>query len=452
MSTQEGSWLSLLKMSGPQRLLETGALLNTTAFFAAMPFAPLYLSSHTAMSKATIGAVVGALYLIGAFGLVGGFLVDRLGATKIMWIGLWLDVLIYAGLIVARQPVLIVALFIALGPARLMVEPGSKKLLSLAAAGDARVFRRRYMTWCAGAIIGPAISSVLYPISPVAFFAVPAVLYTGFLVTVTVRRRTLLALETRREDAAPEPAGSWRVVIRDSRLHYVIAGGLILFLVFSQLETMIPLYMKAHFGSRTGQYFAVLFITNAVLAVAFQIPIDKLSGKLSRRRILSIGCVSFALAFVFFWAGARDLLLLYVGVMFWTIGEGTLVPVPDMLVHEIAADGHKGMYFGLSDMRQLGFFVGPVAGGLLLADSTAAYFAVMAGVVFVCLPLLLRAATQTAQSASSARSARSASSARSAEAAAGATEVAPEPARTALEPAQTAPEPAKTQPAPVAGR
>lgn len=391
MSAQASDRLSLLSMTGPQRLLEIGALLNTTAFFAAMPFAPLYLAAHTGLSKAAIGAVVGALYLIAAFGLAGGYLVDRLSPTRVVQVGLALTALTYGLLIVVRQPALIVTMFIVLGPARLLTEPGAKKLLSLAAAGDARVFRRRYMTWCAGAVLGPAISGMLYPISPVAFFAVPTSLYTAYFVTVTVRRGSLLALETGRpaEEAAQE---SWRTVARNRQLLQVIAGGLILFLVFSQLETMIPLYMRTRFGASTEKYFAVLFILNAILAVAFQIPIDKISTRLSRGRLLRLGSAAFATSFVLFWASSLWWPLLYVGVVFWTVGEGTLVPIPDMLVHEIAVGGRKGLYFGLSDARQLGFFVGPVIGGLLLAGSTDAYFAVMGGMIFACAPLLLRAA------------------------------------------------------------
>jgi MFS family permease len=391
MNAQASSRLSLLAMTGPQRMLEIGALLNTTAFFAAMPFAPLYLAAHTGLSKTEIGAVVGALYLIGAFGMVGGYLVDRLSATRVMQLGLAANALIYALLIVVRQPALIAALFIALGPARVLVEPASKKLLTLAANGDGRVFRRRYMTWCLGAVIGPAVSSVLYPISPVAFFVVPALLYVAFLAVVIIRRRTLLSLETA-PAAAAEAAGSWRTVIRDRRLQCVIAGGLLLFVVFSQLETMIPLYMRTRFGNRTEQYFAVLFILNAVIAVAMQVPIDKLSGKLNRTLLLWAGSVSFTAAFALFWAGSLYWPLLYVAVVFWTIGEGTLVPLPDMMVHEIAVDGRKGMYFGLADAKQFGFFAGPVLGGLLLTGGAAGYFIVMGLLVFTCVPFLIRAA------------------------------------------------------------
>jgi MFS family permease len=389
MSEDAAGHAPLWKLSGVQGLLEAGALLNSIAFFAALPFAVLYLSDHTSLSKPAIGAVVGTIALTAAFGgLAGGALVDRFGATRLMRLGLALDVIVYTLLATLRSPVAIVVLILMLGPPRLLVEPGAKKLLSLAMAGDARVFRVRYMTLCIGAIAGPAIGGVLYHVSAVAFFAVPAFFYGAYMVLVTARRRTLSALETR-SPAGAKSSGGLLKALQDRRLLAIIGAGIIVFFVFSQLESMIPLYMKGQYGSRAQSYFALLFITNAVLALAFQMPIDRISAKLGRNTLVIFGCVMFALSFVFFWASSASVLLLFAGIVFWTVGEGILLPMPDMAVHEIAVDEHKGIYFGFSDARQLGFFCGPLIGGFLLGANATVYFVVMGSLIFLCIPLLI---------------------------------------------------------------
>ena len=97
--------MPLWRMSGLQLLLEAGALLNSIAFFAAMPFASLYLSDHTHLSKPAIGAVVGTICLIAACGgFAGGAVVDRIGATRLMQVGLLLDVIVYGLLATVRSP------------------------------------------------------------------------------------------------------------------------------------------------------------------------------------------------------------------------------------------------------------------------------------------------------------------------------------------------------------
>jgi MFS family permease len=390
MSSPAQERVPLWRLSGIQLLLETGALLNSVAFFAALPFASLYLSDHTHLSKPAIGAVVGAIALISACGgLAGGAMVDRVGATRLMQVGLLLDVVVYGLLAVARSPVAIVTLILLLGPARLMVDPAGKKLLSQAMVGHARAFRVRYMTLCVGAIAGPAIGGVLYHVGPAAFFAVPGFFYGAYLVLIIARRRRLATLEMRPEGGTGT-RGSLTAALRDRRLIAVIGAGIIIFVVFSQLESMIPLFMKGQYGSRAQSYFALLFITNAVLALAFQVPIDRIAAKLSRNVMITVGCAAFALSYVCFWASSGSLPLLFVGIAVWTVGEGTLLPMPDMAVHEMAEDHQKGVYFGFSDVRQVGFFCGPLIGGFLLGTSAVAYFAVMGSLIFLCAPLLFR--------------------------------------------------------------
>lgn len=390
MSAQATERTPLWRMSGIQLLLEAGALLNSIAFFAAMPFASLYLSDHTRLSKPAIGAVVGAVCLITACGgFAGGALVDRIGATRLMRIGLLLDVIVYGLLATVRSAALIVLLIVLLGPARLMVDPAGKKLLSLAMAGHARAFRVRYMTLCAGAIAGPAIGGVLYHVSPVAFFAVPAFFYGAYMVLIASRSRRLAALETRSEEEATA-GGSLTAALRDRRLIAIVGAGIVIFFVFSQLESMIPLYMKGLYGRHAQSYYAVLFITNAVLALAFQVPIDRAAAKLSRNALIALGCAAFALSFVCFWASSASIVLLFAGIAVWTVGEGILLPMPDMAVHEMAGDHQKGVYFGFSDVRQVGFFCGPLVGGFLLGADVTVYFVVMGSLIFLCAPLLFR--------------------------------------------------------------
>lgn len=380
---------ALWQLDAPQSLLAAGAFLNAVAFFSALPFASLYLASYTPLSNAAIGAVVGGIALVASVGgVLGGMLVDRFGAVALISAGLSFYVVIYGALTVVRSTPAIVALLLGLGAARLFVEPGGKKLMSLAAGEDGRIFRLRYMILCGGAIVGPAIGGLLYAISPKVFFAVPAVLYAAYLALIVARRSLLAGLETRTVDK--ESRFPLRAALRDIRLLAATAAGLAIFFVFAQLESIIPLYLKEQWGGDAVRYFAGLFITNAVLALLLQVPIHWMSTKMSRAALVTLGCLGFAASFLCFWAsGFAGLALLYIGIVFWTIGEGVLLPMPDIAVHEIATDDRKGAYFGFAEIRYLGFFAGPFVGGLLLSGRSLTYFAVMAAFIFLCAPLLL---------------------------------------------------------------
>ncbi|GAB3719696.1 MFS transporter [Nocardiopsis nanhaiensis] len=385
---------SLWRFSRDERTLVLGALLNSMAFFAALPFAALYLADRTGLSAAMIGAVVGGIPLIAALGgLLGGMLADRFGTVRLMRVGLVLNVAVYGSLPLADEPVAIVLLLLCLGVARTMVEPSMKKLLSLADTGDGRIFRVRYITLCLGAIVGPAVGGVLYHASTVAFFLVPAVLFALYLAVMVVRGGDLSRLERNNTHRAPTP---WTRALRDPVLLAAIGAGGVFFLVFSQMETAIPLYMKDQYGDRTEYLFASLLVVNAVLALGVQPPVIWLSERLSRGPLAALGCVFFTAAFACFWLSPSHVALLYAGIVFWTLGEAILLPLPDIAVHTIATDERKGTYFGLSELRYLGFFAGPVLGGHLLEVSAPVYFAFMGTVVFLCVPLLLRARAERA--------------------------------------------------------
>ncbi|WP_017585692.1 MFS transporter [Nocardiopsis ganjiahuensis] len=382
--TRRSPW----RFSRDERSLVLGSLLNSMAFFAALPFAALYLADRTELSAAGIGAVVGGIPMIAAFGgLLSGMVADRFGAVRLMRLGLALNVVVYAVLAFVAAPAAIVVLLLSLGLARTMVEPSMKKLLSLADTGDGRIFRVRYITLCMGAIVGPAVGGVLYHASPAAFFLAPAGFFALYLAVVLVRGGELARLETPSAGTSSVP---WTGALRDPLLMAAIGAGTVVFLVMAQMDTSIPLYMKTAYGDRTEYLFASLLVVNAALALLVQPLVIWVSEHLSRGPLVTLGCVFFAVAFACVWLGTANAVMLYAAIVFWTLGEAILLPLPDMAVHSLATDDRKGTYFGLSELRYLGFFVGPVLGGALLDLSVAAYFTVMAALVFLCVPLLLR--------------------------------------------------------------
>lgn len=362
------------------------------AFFAALPFAALYLADRTDLPTAGIGAVVGGIPLIAALGgLAGGMLADRFGTVRLMRLGLLSNVLVYVALAFVTAPVAIIALFLCLGVGRTMVEPSMKKLLSLADTGDGRIFRVRYITLCLGAIVGPAVGGLLYHASPTAFFLVPAAFFALYLAVMVVRGGELARLDS------PASGGSdaaWTAALRDPLLLAAIGAGAVVFLVFSQMDTAIPLYMKGSYGDRTEYLFASLLVVNAVLALLVQPLVIRLSERLPHGLLVTSGCACFAVAFAFVWLGTTSVVALYVAIVFWTLGEAILLPLPDIAVHAIATDDRKGTYFGLSELRYLGFFAGPVLGGVLLDLSAPVYFTGMALAIFLCVPLLSRTAKE----------------------------------------------------------
>jgi len=371
------------------RVLVAGSLLNSVAFFATLPFLTLYLSDISTLTAAAIGAVVGAVALIAAFGgFLGGLLTDRFGAVTLIRAGLVVYIATYGLLTITTRLPLFIALIMLVGVGRVLVEPSMKKLLSLAATGTAGgVFRIRYITLCLGAIVGPLIGAALYALASWLIFVLPAVVFAAYLMFLGAVHGRLSALDTPQPDREKP---DWRQALGDRALLLVVGGGFVVFFVFAQFESILPLFLKAERGDSAIAYFSVLLAANAALGIAMQYPAERLSRRVAQSTVVLIGCAAFAVSLVLFAAFQVHPVFLYIGVIAWTVGEAIMIPLPDMLIHNLTPDQHKGSYFGLAELRYVGFFLGPVVGGALLTSDAWLYFAVMAIVIFGAWPLLGR--------------------------------------------------------------
>jgi MFS family permease len=370
------------------RLLVAGSLLNSVSFFGTLPFLTLYLSDISTLSPAAIGAVVGSVPLVAAIGgLVGGSLSDRVGAARLVRYGLAGYVVLYGLLAVARSLPVVVVLIVLLGVGRLLVEPAMKTMLSLAAGdGGGNVFRIRYITLCVGAMIGPVIGAVLYSLAHWLIFLLPAAIFLAYLVFLTVNLPRLRTLD--RPAGTEAGRASWRDALRDRALLLVVAGGFVVFFGFSQFESMLPLFIKSVRGDAAVRWFSVLLVANALLGILLQYPAERASRRLSNGPLALVGCVAFAGGLLLFGLLPTSPWFLYAGVVLWTVGEALLLPMPDMIIHAITPADRRGTYFGLAELRYLGFFVGPVVGGALLPHGAWPYFATIAAIFFLAAPLL----------------------------------------------------------------
>ncbi|GGO79800.1 MFS transporter [Nonomuraea cavernae] len=364
----------------PLLLLVVGSQLNTIAFFATLPFLTLYLSDISTLNAATIGGVVGSIALIAAFGgFLGGIVADRVGAFTLIRIGLVVYVATYLALALTSRLALVIGLIVLLGVARVLVEPSMKKLLSLASSGsDGIAFRLRYVTLCLGAVVGPLIGAALYAFDAWLIFVLPVVVYLVYLGFLTVNRARLSVL-----DRGGEREGrDWGHALADRSLLLLIAAGFVIFFVFSQFESIFPLFVKDVRGADAVTYFSVLLAANAALGIVMQFPIAWLARRLPQRTLALIGSAAFAASLLLFSGLPLHWGFAAAGVLLWTVGEAALIPLPDIVIHEITPDSRKGTYFGLAELRYLGFFLGPLAGGALLGIGPSLYFAAMAVFAF----------------------------------------------------------------------
>jgi hypothetical protein len=257
-----------------------------------------------------------------------------------------------------------VAAVALMGVARLSLEPSVKKLMSATAGDDpGSTFRRRYITIAIAAIVGPVIGGTLYYAGATTFFLVPAGTLAIYWLFIMTAGRRLAPY-----DAAAGTGGPPRIAaaFRDRTLLLVLAGGLVMFAVFSQFESALPLLMRETIGHRAVAFYSALLIADAVLGMTFQKPVTWLARRWKRRNLVALGCACFAVAFLLFSFIGVSLAFGVPGMLAFSAGEAILLPIPDIMLHEIAPPYLKATYYGLGESRYLGYFIGPVIGGACL--------------------------------------------------------------------------------------
>ncbi|MFJ7590852.1 MFS transporter [Streptomyces sp. NPDC097617] len=371
------------------RVLAATTLVTSIAFFAMVPFLTLYLSDVTDLSAAAIGAAVGSIALISALGsFFSGALADRVGAVTLLRTGLGLYAAVCVALSLSDAVYAVLPLIVCLGCALTLCTPSLKKLLSLAAPGEGSViFRVRYISQSLGAVLGPLVGAGAYLIDRRALFLCAGALFGLCLLIVQLGNGSLGALEAEREPSAA--AGrAWGPALKDRRLFLAVGAGISITLVFSQFESIFPLYLKNEHGTAAAAYFSGLFAFHALIGIVFQFPAQWLARRFPQAAQAAVGCMGFCGAFVLFGLSEGGLLMLAAGVTVWTLGEAILMPMPDQITHRIAPDALKGAYFGFAELRYAGFFAGPLIGGALLGIGPAAYFTTLAVLAFLALPFL----------------------------------------------------------------
>lgn len=373
-------------MTAP-RLLITGKFLSSVAYFAALPFLTLYLSTTCGLSKPMAGALAGTVALVSAVGgLSGGYLTDRFGSLRLMKAGLALYVACYVGLALTRTLIGIVPLLGAMGVARMVLEPSSKKLMSACSEGGG-IFRMRYLTVALGAVVGPPTGAALYSLGLVPFFLLPGALLLAYLALVLARGAVLAPFDGRspgRPDRVP-----MRSLLTNRVLLATVVGGMFFFVIFSQFESMLPLLLHQLQGPRGVTLFSLALAGDAVVAIAIQVPLIKLGERVSQRSLTAFGSICFALAFIGFALMAVTIWALAGSVLFFALGESVLFPMPDVYLHKVAPERHKAAYFGIGELRYLGFLIGPTLGGWLLGLGPVVFGVCFAAGALACLPLFL---------------------------------------------------------------
>lgn len=391
MVSAAADYLRSLKTDLPRGvyILQAGLVLNAFGNGAANPFIVLYLHDVKDVPLAIAGLASAAnagTALVSA--LVAGSIADRRGPKATMIAGLFCSTAAFALYPLLSSPwqaFPIGMLAGAGGGTWLTMQSSVLAVITPPRLRPAAFAQQRVAANVGlglGGLMGGLIVTTSNPRTFTTLFVLDALtflIYTLFLIRVPIPPT---------EAGFGRPRG-YREVFRD-RAFVGFAGLNLLFIVstVSMLNGLFPVFARnqAHVSETT---IGAFFLLNSLLIIALQMPISRATEGRRRMRGFALIGALFALCWLLVFSGglssgAVAVVLLAAGITAMSVGECVYDSIQGPLVSDLAPEGLIGRYMAVMGFSwQLGFIIGPAAGGAVLGAEPFALWPIMAGLSLI---------------------------------------------------------------------
>ena len=371
-------------------VLQAGGLLNAFGNGVVLPFLIIYLHNVRGISLGLAGlaaATQSATAL--ASGFLGGTLSDRIGPKRVLVGALGVMTIAFALMPFIRSPWQAFSVYVVWGLGSGSFWPSQSTLLAALTPPERRspAYALQRLTMNLGAAIGGIaaglIASVAHPGSFTVLFLVNCASYIAYIF-VLARVRT--------PELHPERArGTWIAVIRDRTfLAYAALNAAFMTAAISLMIELLPAFGK-NITHVNEQEVGVIFALDAIGIVIFQLPVAKLvEGRRRMRGLAGMGVV-WAVSLMIVWAAGVwttttvAAATLAGAMLVFALGECLHGAIHAPLGVDLAPPQLVGRYLALSSLSwQVGWIIGPAAGGFMLQHAPLALWPAAAGVNLVC--------------------------------------------------------------------
>lgn len=348
--------------------LVAGTVFVRAASSMSMPFLFLYLSNQTDMDLAMIGLTIGAGPLAGTIGgFIAGTLSDRIGRRRVMLGALYVWTLVFIGFALSKNPLILLLLNMAGGLCRSFYEPVSQALMADVTPPEKRfrVFGLRYTAINVGVAIGPIAGAVLAKTSVALPFLITALIYLVYVISLQalLNKFGIRQIEGQKKETITF-GRAFSVIVHDKAFRFYMVAGMLGAIGYSQMSSTLAKFTEMTVASG-AELFAILMSVNAVVVVLMQMPLTRWAEKKTPLTAIVVGNVLYALGDVGF-AYANSWLVFIIGMVLFTFGEILTFTASDVLIDRMAPEAMRGSYYGAKSFSNIGQFIGPWMGGLLL--------------------------------------------------------------------------------------
>lgn len=308
-------------------------------------FMTLYLTTQKDYTVAKAGQMISVYGLGALFGaLLGGWLADKIGSTKVQLFSLILSGAGYLILGYADHPAKIALLLFLIAVVSEAFRPANAAAIAENTSPEirARAYALNRLAVNVGVTIGPAVGGFLATISYIYLFWIDG---------LTCLSASLLLwyffdkLKRVNSTDSKEEKGSIFSPLKDKI--YLLTLLLLLFMGFSFVQTFNtwPLYLKSFYGLLEDK-IGLLLALNAMMVAFIEMPLIHNLERFNVIKIMGLGGFLLLFGFALLPFG-NSLLYAAFTVIVWTSGEMLVFPFMAGFVSNRANDRNRGKYMGM---------------------------------------------------------------------------------------------------------
>jgi len=370
-------------------LLQAGGLANMFGNGVVVPFLVIYLHNVRGISLGLAGTIAAANGLAALVsGPIAGALADRIGARTTLVASLLVMAAAFSLFPLIHEAWHAFLLNGLAGVGSGAFWPSQGTLLSALSPPERRpaAFAQQRVTMNLGiglgGLVGGLIASTSDPSSFTLLFVIDAATFLVFAVILT-----RVPSPSREEVPAHEPHRGYRAVLRNRPfISFIALNTIFIAASIALFSELFPVFAKNQ-ASVSEREIGLIFFLNTILIVLLQLPVAKFQQGKRRMSALAVMGVLWAATWLLvlggvLWlqAGAATALFAFAFAVF-ALGECLHGTVQGPLVSDLAPRRLLGRYMAMSSSSwQIGFIIGPAAGGFVLQAEPYALWPVAAAV------------------------------------------------------------------------
>lgn len=344
-------------------------LVDNLGRFLLFPYFSLYITQRFGVGLTEVGIlflIFSLSSMVGSF--IGGAITDKFGRKSMLLFGLITSAL--SSLLMAVVDTLS-AFYIISAVVGVLSNGGGPAQQAMIAdllpeKKRAEGYGMQRVVFNISATIGPALGGLLASINFLWLFVFDAVssLITALIVYFAIPETKPQTDADQKEESLTQTMGGYGKVFRDAPYMAYVLISILVTIVYVQMNSTMPVYLRDHQGIPPAGYGALLSM-NAAIVVFFQFWVTRRISKRAPMKVLAFGTLLYAIGFGMFGFGSTFEYFILAMIVI-TIGEMVVAPVGQALVARFSPEDMRGRYMAIFGFTWgISFAFGPLLAGFV---------------------------------------------------------------------------------------